>query len=137
MPPNWRCRNEPDISDGAKLRAGRVRLPGNAAPQENRRHCPRISSCGAGFYFRVGRGGGESGEGGILGDFGRMVELWVCGWFEGGAEGAVVRLYTDGLLGFLQSTEPPFCFSWIKKSNDATQTLSRGSNKNEKVGKEL
>ena len=72
-----------------------------------------------------------------MGDFGRMVELWVCGWFEGGAEGAVVRLYTDGLLGFLQSTEPPFCFSWIKKSNDATQTLSCGSNKNEKVGKEL
>ena len=82
-----------------------------------------------GFISEWGEGGGESGGGGILGDFGRMVELWVCGWFEGGAEGAVVRLYTDGLLGFLQSTEPPFCFSWIKKSNDATQTLSRGSNK--------
>ena len=77
MPPNWRCRNEPDISDGAKLRAGRVRLPGNAAPQENRRHCPRISSCGAGFYFREGRGEVRVGGGG---DFGRF-------WEDGGIVG--------------------------------------------------
>ena len=50
MPPNWRCRNEPDISDGSKLRAGRV-LPGNAVPQENRGTAPGYRHVEPGFYF--------------------------------------------------------------------------------------
>ena len=58
--------------------------------------------------------------------FGSLVELWVLrGFGEGGTEGGL-RLYTDGLPRFLQSTNSQLLvLPQIKESTDVTQSPSQ------------